>query len=308
MNDDACLHEALFYETVGKDEQNNLALPGTVRCLLCPHRCLIAEGRRGRCRIRKNEGGRLFAAGYGFVSALALDPVEKKPLARFHPGSYILSVGQYGCNLSCLFCQNHEISQVGIPVPDSGRDRAGVLSPESLVSSALAAVPRGNIGLAYTYNEPLTGYEFVCDTAIRIHEVGLKNVLVTNGYINPEPLTEILPYIDAMNIDLKSFRDSFYRETCGGGLDPVLDAISVSARICHVEIATLIIPGLNSSTAEIDELSAWIASVSPEIPLHLNRHHPDFRMQEPVPITREELFSLAEIAKKHLKYVYTGNI
>lgn len=287
------MHEARFF----KPDRDT-----SVKCLLCPHTCVIADGSAGRCRVRVNTGGVLYAETYGILSSLALDPIEKKPLARFHPGSLILSAGSYGCNLSCLFCQNHEISQ-----SNDGHASHGISSAQ-LVEMALAEQKDGNIGIAYTYNEPLIAYEFLHDTAILAHEAGLKNVLVTNGYINPEPLAEILPYIDAMNIDLKGFTDRFYSKICGGHLDPVLATIKHCVPRCHVEVTTLVIPGLNSAPGEIDALASFLAAISPEIPLHLNRHHPDYKMAEPAPIKRDELSVLAAIARRHLHHVFCGNL
>jgi len=291
------MHPAMFYR---KGEGT------TVDCELCPHRCVLIDGASGRCHARTNRGGTLYARTYGIISALAVDPIEKKPLAHFHPGTSILSVGSYGCNLRCLFCQNHEISQTGAPAAPTGKVLE--LTPADLVQAALEAVPRGNIGVAYTYNEPLVGFEFVLDTARLARSAGLLNVLVTNGYINPEPLKQLVPYIDAMNIDLKAFTDGFYHSLCGGTLAPVLAAIAASVPRCHVEVTTLIIPGHNSDPAEIDALSAALAAISAEIPLHLNRHHPDWRMREGLPVTREDLFALADIARRHLRNVHCGNI
>jgi pyruvate formate lyase activating enzyme len=287
----------------------------SVRCTLCPNRCIIREGCAGRCRIRINEGGSLAASAYGVVSSLALDPIEKKPFAHYYPGSFILSLGSFGCNLSCKFCQNHEISQTGVPSEPLERTFAGRAfarhAPEELVAEARTLIPRGNIGLAYTYNEPFTNFEFVSDTAILSREAGLKNVLVTNGYVNPEPLAEIAPYIDAMNIDLKSWTDSFYSEICGGRIEPVKATIeTLAARYpsCHIEITTLLIPGFNSARDEIASLSGWLASISPDIPLHLTRHHPDYLMSSPGPIEVRELLALADLARKKLNHVHCGNI
>jgi pyruvate formate lyase activating enzyme len=289
--------EAKFYERI----------PGgsSVRCVLCPHFCTIPDGHAGRCRVRVNSGGVLRAASYGIVSSLALDPVEKKPLIDFFPGSFILSAGSYGCNLSCRFCQNHAISQIGVPDDPSSDQR---YTPAELVAAAKDCVPRGNIGLAFTYNEPFINWEFVHDTAVLARETSLKNVLVTNGFVNPGPLDELLPFVDAMNIDLKAFTDSFYRKICSGSLEPALATIAASASRCHVEIATLVIPGHNSAPAEISALAAWLSSVSPDIVLHLNRHHPDYRMREPAPVSRDELSALADIARRHLSHVRCGNV
>jgi pyruvate formate lyase activating enzyme len=316
------MHEALFQESVpgertaaggeGYGEDGGRMAESKVRCLLCPHGCVLAEGATGRCRVRTNRYGSLRAVSYGHVSSLALDPIEKKPLAHFYPGSFVLSMGSWGCNLGCLFCQNHSISQQGVPVPkvrtldNLGGDR--VFSPEELVSLALETVPEGNIGIAYTYNEPFCDFEFMFDTARAAKKRALKNVVVTNGFVRKEPLVAILPFVDAMNIDLKAFTERFYRKVCGGSLEPVLDAIGIAAAKTHVEITTLVIPGLNSSPEEIDALSSWIATISPDIPLHLNRHHPDWKMSEPPPIARDELYALSAIARAHLRNVHVGNV
>lgn len=308
------MREAMFWEAVGSTDDNGRK---RVRCRLCPHECMIAPGARGKCHIRLNLDGVLYAESWGVVPALALDPIEKKPLSRFHSGSYILSAGSYGCNLSCLFCQNHGISQRGLdPFAHGGegtpshtpeRDDRQV-SPADLVNEALALRDEGNIGIAFTYNEPFVGYEYVWDTARLAREKGLLTVLVTNGYVNPAPLQKLLPYINAMNIDLKGFSESFYRDLCGGSLEPVLQTIRTAAESCHVELTTLVIPGENSSVDEIDALSQWIAAINPGIPLHLNRHHPDYLMPIPPPMEKEALLHLAEGARRHLSHVYTGNL
>jgi pyruvate formate lyase activating enzyme len=302
------VHPARFFESYPDREGTS---PLSVRCTLCPHACVIGDGSVGRCLARVNHGGALIAASYGIVSSLALDPIEKKPFARFYPGSKILSVGGFGCNLSCRFCQNHEISRSGIPGISRGEGDPlpyKTYAPEALVRSATDLVGKGNIGLAFTYNEPLIAWEYVHDTAQLAREAGLKTVLVTNGYARPEAVEELLPLIDAMNIDLKAFTNTFYRKICGGTLEPVLDTIGRCVGRCHVEVTTLVIPGHNSAPAEIDALARWLASVSPEVPLHLNRHHPDYHMVEPQSIPADELRGLVEIARKHLKFVYCGNL
>jgi pyruvate formate lyase activating enzyme len=283
-------HEALFARREGD----------RAICLLCPHGCSVAPGHSGLCKARRNSDGRLLAWSYGKITSLALDPIEKKPLYRFYPGSRILSVGSFGCNFRCDFCQNWQIAQ---------REAAWrLIEPEEMAGLAVQAGTEGNIGLAYTYNEPLVGYEYVLDCARLIHGETMKNVLVTNGYINPEPLRALLPVIDAMNIDLKAWNADFYARICGGRIDPVLETIRISAACCHVEITTLLIPGLNDDESDIEALAGWLASLSPDIPLHLTRHHPDYRMAEPGPISRARLEKLAAVARKSLKYVWLGNI
>lgn len=270
-------------------------------CLICPHRCALEEGAAGLCGARKNLGGEIKCINYGMVTSLALDPIEKKPLRRFYPGSLILSAGSFGCNLRCPFCQNSEISMAR--EEDIG---CAFISPEALVQKAGELAPRGNIGLAYTYNEPLVGYEFVRDCAVLIHERGLKNVAVTNGMICAEPLAELLPLLDAMNIDLKGFTGDFYRRI-GGDLETVKNTIALATGKVHVEVTTLIIPRENDSEEEMEALSAWLSSVSPEIPLHVSRFFPAYRMTDRGPTPAEKVHALAAVARKHLKYVYTGN-
>jgi len=297
-------YPAMYYEKL--DGQR-------VRCFLCPHNCNIPSGHTGICGVRYNDGGTLIAESYGRITALALDPIEKKPLSRFHPGSFILSAGSYGCNLICSFCQNHSISMERVredrKEPSlSGRRRWVFVPPEDLVEKALDLVDEDNIGIAYTYNEPLISYEYVYECSRLAHEKGMKNVLVTNGYISPEPLREILPYIDAMNIDLKSFRDEFYTKICGGFSEHVKNTIRMAAGSCHVEVTTLIIPGLNDSADEMHELASWLASISPEIPLHLSRFFPNYRMLDRPPTPPQTIYSLVSVAREYLKYVYTGNL
>jgi pyruvate formate lyase activating enzyme len=232
---------------------------------------------------------------------MALDPIEKKPLYHFHPGSYILSVGSYGCNLRCPFCQNHEISM-------ADKQRAGVeyISPEQLVEYAVKLKPRGNIGVAFTYNEPLIGYEYVRDCAKIAKEQGLKLVLVSNGYVHEEPLKKLLPLIDAMNIDLKAFTEEFYIKL-SGHIEPVKRAIEIALKQCHVEVTTLIVPGENDSPEEMRELSVWLAGVDENIPLHISRFFPRYNMADRNATPVGTVYSLADIAREKLKFVHEGN-
>lgn len=269
-------------------------------CPICFHHCVLSEGQTGLCRARGMRGGRILPLNYGRITALALDPIEKKPLRRFHPGSAVLSVGSFGCNLRCPFCQNCEISQEGEEAET--RD----LSPEDLVSTALALKDRGNIGVAYTYNEPLTGYEYVRDSARLVREAGLLNVLVTNGTIETAPWQELLPLIDAANIDLKGFTDAWYKKL-GGDLETVKRSIALAARVCHVEVTTLVVPGGNDSVEEIGALAAWLASVDESIPLHITRFFPRYRMQDRPATSVDTVYRLADAARARLRYVYTGN-
>lgn len=270
-------------------------------CEVCPHHCKLAEGQTGICKGRINLNGLIIAKNYGKVTAIALDPIEKKPLYHFHPGSNILSVGSYGCNLKCPFCQNHEISM------DNGeKSYSQDLSPKQLVNKALQLKEQNNIGIAYTYNEPFIGYEFVKDCSILAKENELKNVVVTNGYICNEPLIEILPYIDALNIDLKGFTEEFY-ENINGDLETVKNTIQIANNYCHIEVTTLIIPGENDSVEEMEKLSSWLASVNPEIPFHISRFFPNWEMSDANATPVKTIYNLVEVAKKNLKYVYKGN-
>ena len=239
----------------------------SISCELCFHRCQLAEGQTGLCRARGNRGGRIVPLNYGKLTALALDPIEKKPLRRFHPGSMVLSVGSFGCNLSCSFCQNIEIAGAGEAFPT--RDCA----PEPLVQEAVRLASRGNIGVAYTYNEPLVGYEYVRDCAELVHQTGMLNVLVTNGTIAEDWWRKLLPLIDAVNIDLKGFTERWYC-ALGGDLESVKRSISLAAGRCHLEVTTLIVPGENDTEEEIRALSRWLSSVDSHIPLHISRFSP----------------------------------
>ena len=282
-------------------------------CDVCFHHCQIPEGRRGFCGARACRGGEVVPENYGRITALALDPVEKKPLRRFHPGGMILSVGSYGCNLRCPFCQNHDISWSAEAMRLS--DQARRATPEQLVETALRLKPRGNIGLAFTYNEPLVGWEFVRDTAKLAHEAGLLNALVSNGTASLPVLEALAPHIDAMNIDLKGFTGRYYSRVLGGDLDTVKAFIARAAQLCHVELTTLIVPGEHDSEAEMRALSAWVAGltdargrvIGAEIPLHVSRFFPRFHMTDRGATEVKRVFHLAEVARASLKYVYTGN-
>lgn len=280
-----------------------------MKCGVCFRHCDLKEGQLGYCRARKNTGGVIKPENYGVITSIALDPIEKKPLNRFFPGSYILSLGSYGCNLRCPFCQNHEISQIGDR--EEWRDFSRV-SPERILEIALDERKNGNIGVAYTYNEALVGYEFVRDTAKLIHEAGMKNVLVSNGTAEKPVLKEILPYIDAMNIDLKAFSEKTYREVLKGDLKETMDFIEEAAKSCHMEITTLIVPGLNDSEDEIRELVSWIAALNngegKEIPYHISRFFPRYNMTDRAATDPGLIYSLSEIAREKLKYVYEGNV
>jgi pyruvate formate lyase activating enzyme len=282
--------EALYYEKLKDDK---------VRCLLCPHACLITPGKTGICGVRLDRGGTLTSMIYGEISSAGMDPIEKKPLYHFCPGSGIYSVGTVGCSFKCRFCQNHAISQdPGYPTE--------YRSPDDLAGQARRL---GSIGIAYTYSEPLIWFEYVLDACKAARREGLKNVLVTNGYINPEPLRELLPHVDAFNIDLKSFSDDFYRKVAGGRLQPVLDAIAEVAghgSVC-LEVTTLVIPGHNDSVEEMERLTGFLASLRRDIPFHLSAYFPRYRFDAP-PTPAQTLERLREVARKKLEYVYIGNV
>ena len=283
------MKEALYCESIGSSR---------IHCHLCPNECIISNGKRGNCGVRINKGGVLYSEVYNKTTGISLDPIEKKPLYRYHPGEEILSLGTRGCNLHCLFCQNWHISQeLGAPTQEI--TSAQVVDKAKLIKS---------FGIAYTYNEPFVWYEFVLETAKLARQNGLKNVLITNGYVNMDPLAEMLPYIDAMNIDIKSFDEDFYLKTCGGRLKPILEVVKRSARACHIELTNLIIPTLNDSKASIKKMVDWVYdNLGAETPLHLSRYFPCYKMD--LPPTPVETLKMAErIAKEKLKYVYLGNI
>jgi pyruvate formate lyase activating enzyme len=271
------------------------------KCPVCPHGCILSDGQTGLCGARKNEGGEVRCINYGKITSCALDPIEKKPLMRFYPEAAILSVGSFGCNLRCGFCQNHQISMAS---PDENVNV--YIPPAELVEKALEFKEYGNIGIAFTYNEPLIGIEYVEDCSVLAHEKNLKTVLVTNGYICDEPFKRILPRIDALNIDLKGFTGDFYKKL-GGDLETVKRTIMTAAGRAHVEITTLVIPGENDGEDEMAEMTSWIAGIDASIPLHLSRFFPRYKYSgRPTPV--ETLNKLADIARKKLKHVYIGNV
>ena len=278
-------------------------------CNVCFRHCNISEGQLGFCGGRMTRDGRVEAYNYGRITSLGLDPIEKKPLKRFFPGSLILSVGSFGCNLRCPFCQNHEISWSEHAKVFA--QTAETVSPEELVDLALRTRSRGNIGIAFTYNEPLIGYEFVRDTARLAKNEGLKNVMVTNGTAELAILAELSPYIDAMNIDLKGFTDCYYSKVLGGDRQQVITFIEAAVKTCHVELTTLIVPGENDSAEEMRELSRWVSRLrNPDgdsIPLHISRFFPRFHMQDRKATDVRIIRHLAKIAGEALEHVYTGN-
>ncbi|MBR4010737.1 MAG: AmmeMemoRadiSam system radical SAM enzyme [Clostridiales bacterium] len=283
------------------------------KCQVCFRHCDLKEGQTGFCGARIGVGDKVVASNYGRITSLALDPIEKKPLRRFFPGTHILSVGSYGCNLRCPFCQNSEISWGQEALRFS--DTAETITPETLVRIAEKYRSEGNIGIAFTYNEPLIGYEFVRDTAKLAHDRGLKNVMVTNGTAELSVLEEIGPYIDAMNIDLKGFTEHYYNEVLGGSFEMVKRFIAEAVKICHVELTTLVVPDWNDTEEEMRAIASWISGlcnadgeiVGTEIPLHVSRFFPRFHMTDRDATPVKNVYALAEIAREKLKYVYTGN-
>lgn len=279
--------EALYYERLDNNR---------VKCRLCPHGCNIAKDNIGLCRVRKNIDGKLYTLNYGKITSYGYDPIEKKPLYHFYPGSKIFSIGSFGCNLKCSFCQNWQIAHEIPPAIDVKPSDMAVLGGKN-----------NSIGIAYTYNEPSIWYEFVLDTAITAKELGLKNVLVTNGYIEDEPLKKLLQYIDAMNVDIKALNNSYYNDICGGKLLPVLKTVELANKSVLVEITTLIVQDENDDLYELEKLFEWVANVNDNIPLHLTRYYPAYKMENP-PTRVETLYKANELAKKYLKYVYIGNV
>ena len=295
------------------------------KCEVCFRHCEIKDGNLGFCMGRTCKNGQVIPSNYGHVTSIALDPIEKKPLYHFYPGSYILSVGSYGCNLRCPFCQNDSISwgeevnaMSELATESTHHSQHSqyfeYISPEELVQIALKYRPQGNIGIAFTYNEPLIEYEYIKDVASFAHKAGLKNVLVSNGTAELSVLEKIIPYIDAMNIDLKCFTEEGYK-SLGGDFDMTKDFINEAARHCHIEITTLVVPGLNDKEEEIASLSTWIASlkgvndavIGPEIPYHLSRFFPRFHLTDREPTDIKLLHKLKKAAEANLHHVYLGN-
>ncbi len=274
-----------------------------VQCLLCPHHCRIREGSRGLCRSRECRDGKLYALSYGRPCALAVDPVEKKPLNRFMPGTYCLSLSCTGCNLSCRWCQNSDISQVA---PEEAESTS--LSPEAVVEMCLR---RSLPSIAYTYTEPFTWWEYMFDIAAIAHDKGLKNILVSAGYVEKEPLRELLPYLDAANIDIKAMNEIIYRKYCGASLASVLDNILTMREAgVHVEITNLLVTGLNDSEEHIEMLCQWMTDNGlQDVPLHFSRYFPRYKMKEPGPTPARTLFRARETALSHgILNVYLGNV
>lgn len=271
------------------------------QCHICFRHCQLDDNQIGFCRARQNRNGTIISLNYGKLTSMALDPIEKKPLAHFYPGSSILSVGTFGCNLRCPFCQNHTISMAGeTDIPTT------YVTPKMLVNKALELKKNGNIGIAFTYNEPLIGPEYVRDTAILAHREHLKTVAVTNGSVSKETALELLPHLDALNIDLKGFTDEYYH-TLGGNLSMVKQFIQLANESSHVELTTLVVPGWNDDTKTMKNMAQWIAAVNPEIPLHVSRFFPSYHITNKNPTRVSTVYELATIARAYLKYVHIGN-
>ena len=288
------MKEALYYQK--KDN-------GLLECNLCAHNCQISEGNYGICKSRKNIDSKLFSENYGKICSIASDPIEKKPLYHYHSGKYILSIGSVACNMKCDFCQNWEISQSNVNEYFYLRK----YQPQQIVDKA--KLTKNNIGIAYTYNEPTIWYEFMLDTAKIATENGLKNVMVTNGYINPKPLKELCNFIDAFNVDLKSFDSSFYLKISKAKLQPILENLkTIKKRNKHLELTNLVIPSVNDNVNVFEEMMKWIANeLGEKTVLHISRYFPRYKMTAaPTPVSK--LLELYNIAKQYLNYVYLGNV
>jgi len=259
------------------------------------------EGQIGRCHARKNVDGIVVSINYGKATSLALDPIEKKPLTHFYPGSHILSYGSFGCNMECSFCQNHMISQTSEDMIENI-----YISPEELTKRALDLIDQGNIGVAFTYNEPLIAFEYIRDTAKLLKQCDMKAVVVTNGLVSEWTANEILPHIDAMNIDLKGFTEEYYK-WLGGDLETVKAFIKMAVLKCHVELSILIVPGHNDTPEEMRNLSQWVAAIDKNIPLHVSRYFPAWKTLDMPATEVKKVYALAKVAREALTYVYEGN-
>ena len=288
------IRDAMFYEKL----ENN-----KVHCYLCAQSCRIAPGKRGFCGVRENRDGNLYTLIYGTVSSEAIDPIEKKPLYHFYPGSYVYSVGSIGCNFRCKHCQNWSISQACLE-----ESYTKDILPEELIERALLSRSKS---IAWTYNEPTIWHEYTSECAKMAKDAGLSTIYVTNGYITPEPLRNIAPYLDAANIDIKAFSEKFYHDVASAKLGPVLEATALAKELgIHIEITNLIIPGANDSPDELRELSKWIyRNLGPETPLHFTRFHPQYQMQNLSPTPVKTMHEACKIATEEgMKYVYMGNV
>lgn len=273
-----------------------------VHCKLCPHNCIIGDGELGKCNVRKNIDGELFTFNFEEVTSIAVDPIEKKPLHFYKPGSSILSVGSFGCNFKCSFCQNYTIAQI-----EEHKGTSHSIGVERLVNQIMEQ--NDSIGIAFTYNEPSIWYEYVYEVSkfLKKQDPNKDVVLVTNGFINEEPLRKLLPYIDAMNIDLKGFNNRYYSEICGGRLEPVLKTIEICRESIHVEVTTLLVTGENDNLEEVENIAKFLGSISPDIPFHLTRYFPTYKMNNP-PTDLNFMYEAKAVAEKHLNKVILGNI
>ena len=287
------MRTALYFNV--KDAKDKI-----VQCVLCPHGCIMVPGKTGICKARKNIDGILNSLSYGKFTSINLDPIEKKPLYHFHPGKQILSVGSFGCNFRCSFCQNWEISQSGVD---------DIPLTEMSCEAALALAKKNNsVGIAYTYNEPLINFEWVLECSKLFRKNNLKNVVVTNGYISKEPLEELAPYLDAANVDIKFFNEAAHKKMTNGSLEFVKQSVELLVKNkVHVELTNLIIPGENDRLDEIEQMAKWVAHLDRRIPLHFSRYFPSYKLQTP-PTDMKILTEAYQAAKKHLKHVYVGNI
>lgn len=287
MEKQKIVKEAYYYEKIDKDN---------VKCNLCPYNCFISNNSFGKCKVRKNVNGRLTSINYGEISAINIDPIEKKPLRNFIEGTKTLSIGTFGCNFHCEFCQNYTISL--------NKPKTTFMSPEELIDIAIS---KNLPSISYTYNEPTIFYEYMYDCAELAANNNLKNIVVTNGYINEKPLVNILPYIDAMNIDLKTYDNNSYNKICGGEVKNVLRTIELASRKCHVEVTMLIVPSLNDNIDEMIKLFKLLYEKSPNIVIHLTRYFPMYKMKEPAtPV--DLLMKLQREALKYFDRVYLGNV
>jgi pyruvate formate lyase activating enzyme len=288
------MKEALFYTEL-EDK--------SIECYLCPHNCKIKDQKRGVCGVRKNIGGKLYSENYGEITGLGFDPIEKKPLYHYHPGRNILSVGSIGCNLKCFFCQNWEISQATI----DDISRQHTYEVEDIVNLALQR--KDNLGIAYTYNEPVIYYEFMVDVAREIKKNGLQNVIVTNGFINREPLQELMDYIDAFSIDLKGFTNEFYRKHTKSSFDPIKESlVQIRKNDKFLEVINLVIPTLNDDPGEFEDMMKWMKdNLGENTPLHISRYFPSYKSTIE-PTSPSKLKEFYNLASQYLNYVYVGNI
>jgi len=289
------MKEAMFYEKLSEE---------LVQCNLCPHNCKIKDQKRGLCGVRENQKGKLISIVYGKACATAVDPIEKKPLFHFLPGTMSYSVATVGCNLTCKFCQNWEISQGNKPnKPIYGHD----LTPKDIVDDAQKNKCES---IAYTYTEPTIFYEYAYDTCVLAKKKGIKNIFVSNGFINPGPIDKISKVLDGINIDLKGFSEEYYEKICGARLQPILDAIKqYHKNRVWVEVTTLIVPGHNDNEEMLNKIAEFIAKIDKSIPWHISRFYPHYKMQDTPPTDIKIIHKAVEIGKKHgLKYIYAGNV